>query len=182
MIRQVMLLIVLAAFSVVSVYSQGHTSERARELAAGQQVRLSDTLAVKVTRATTNPFTGVKVKGEPVVVVLGLDAGKKNVTLFYKPTPELSTSELYLTVGNQKLVPRAVIEDFPSLGTDNDKEIEVLDPKEGTGGGTVEFEGQGSISLLFDVPASQSKAPKKLSGKLRVLKPTNEEHSFVAQL
>jgi hypothetical protein len=151
------------------------------QIKAGQVVHLGDSLILKVSKLATSPFTGVAVKGEPIAVAIELDAGNKAVTVSYRASANLGSSELYLTSGASRLAPRAVIEDFPSWGTDNDKEIEVLDPKE-TGGTSVEFEGKGSISLLFDAPSPQAKSPKKLSITLRVVGPKEERHSLVVTI
>jgi len=181
MIKRFLSLFALAALSLQAAYPQtGGTSDSAKQIKAGEIVQLGVGLTLRVAKATKS-FPGVKVKGEPVVVVLDLEGGKKGATLFYKLNTDPRTSDVRLTVGTQRLAPRAVIDDFPSWGKDNDKEVEVVDSK-GVGGVTLTFERKGSVSLLFDVPPDQSKTPQKLSLTLRTIKPTDEVYSFVVAL
>ena len=84
--------------------------------------------------------------------------------------------------GAKKLAPRALIEDFPSWGPDNDKEVDTLDPKENLGGTTLDFRQKGSIALLFDVPLEDAKVQKKLSIMLHMLQPKDQLRSFVVTL
>jgi hypothetical protein len=121
----------------------------------------------------------VKARGEQVAVVLELDAGRQPVTLSYAVSPDTKSSAIYLSAGTQKVAPVAVMEDFPSWGTDNDKEVEVLDASEGAVGSTVEFEGKGYINLLFDVSPAQAKMPRKLTIELKTSKPAQQSHSVV---
>jgi hypothetical protein len=90
-------------------------------------------------------------------------------------------SDIYLTSGNQKSAPRAVMEDFPSWGSDNDKEVELVDPNDG-GAVSLNFRRNGSTALLFDLPGEQLAGPKKLSVVVRTTKPTETEHSVVVTL
>lgn len=75
-----------------------------------------------------------------------------------------------------------MIEDFPSWGGDNDKEIEILKPEDKAVGASLRFQGKGSVSLLFDVPADQAKTQKKLSILIKTVEPTVEEHSFIVSI
>jgi hypothetical protein len=173
----------LAAISVLAIsaaYPQGQGTSR--QFKAGDVVRLSDSLTAKVMKSTPSSFAKVKVKGEAVVVVLELDAGKKGVTLTYKLTADTKLSDVYLASGGQRIAPRAVLEDFPSWGKDNDKEVEVLDATDKSGGVTLTFERKGSIALLFDVPLEQAKTPKTFSMVLRTVKPKDEQLSLVVDL
>ncbi|HWO03115.1 MAG TPA: hypothetical protein VNS63_27990 [Blastocatellia bacterium] len=182
MIRRVFLVLAVATLTIQPSYPQDRTAGSVRQVKAGEVVLFGDSFTVKVSQAAKSPFAGVKVKGEPVVVVLELDGGKKGVTLSYNLTADSRSSDLCLVSGGQKTAPRAVMEDFPSWGSDNDKEIEVLDPKETAGSVSLSFEGKGAVSLLFDVPAAQAKAPRKFSVSLRTLQPRDEAHSFVVNL
>ena len=157
------------------------SAQTARQVKSGELVRVSDGLTVKVTTGAKTPFAKVKLAGAPFVVVVELDAGKNETALSYKLTADAKSSDLYLTVGTKKLVPRAVMEDFPSWGGDNDKEVEAVDPRD-DGAVSLSFKRAGSISLLFDVPADQASAPKKLSILVRTVKPAEAEHSFVVTL
>lgn len=144
-------------------------------------VRLAEGLTLKVTTGTKGLFPTVKVKGIPFVVVLELDAGNREVALSYKLSAEVKSSDIQLTSGNQRFAPRAVMEDFPSWGSDNDKEVELVDPAD-SGDVSLNFRKAGSVSILFDLPADQVAAPKKLSVAVRTLKPSEEEHSVIVTL
>jgi hypothetical protein len=182
MIRKLFFLTVVAVLAIQTAYSQSPGPDAAKPLRAGQLVQLSNSVTFKVTRAAKSPFTGVKVQGQAVVIVLDLDAGKKSATISYQLSANPKLSEIYLTDGAQKIAPLAVIEDFPSWGEDNDKEIEILDPAEKSGGVNLNFQQKGAVSLLFDVPVEQAKTPQKLSIKIRAVTPTDEQHSFVVTL
>jgi hypothetical protein len=177
--KRLMVLIAIAALSATGVYSQGPT-ESPRQVKAGDVIQLGATVNLRVTKSAKSPFAGVKVQGSPLVVVLEFDGGK-SASVSYKLTPD-PKSELYLTSGAQKIAPLAALEDFPSWGADNDKEIEVLDPKDSLGIVTLNFAQKGTVSLLFDVPAAQAKTPQKFSLMLRTIKPTKEKFSFVVNL
>jgi hypothetical protein len=174
-------LVVLTA-TPIQFAQQPRTAEASKQIKIGDMTRLDEDLAVKVTTSPAAAFGTVSVKGQSLVVVIEMDAGKKAVTLSYKATPDSRSSDLYLTSGNARFAPRAVIEDFPSWGSDNDKEVEVLDPKDSAGESDVEFEGKGSILLLFDVPEGQARAAKALSVTIRTIKPKAQQHSFVVNL
>jgi hypothetical protein len=145
---------------------------------AGEAIPIGDTLFIKVNKSTT-PFAGVKLKGEAFVAVLEMESGKKGATLFYKITANPDTSQIFLMSGTKKIAPRAVIEDFPSWGQDNDKDIDTLDPKDTVGGTTITFQQKGSVSILFDVPLEEARNPKKLSVGLRIVQPKEDERTFV---
>ena len=180
--RKMLFLTVVAVLAIQTAYSQSRSSDSPKLLKSGELVQISDGVTFRVTRATKSPFTSVKLGGQAVVVVLDLDAAKKSVTISYQLSANPKLSEVYLTDGAQKMAPSAVIEDFPSWGADNDKEIEILDPTEKVGGVNLSFQRKGSVSLLFDVPVEQAKALQKLSIKLRTIKPTDEQHSFLVTL
>jgi hypothetical protein len=181
MIRKVLFLLAVGMLAIHLAQPQSQAADSVKEVKAGEALLLGDILLVKVTQSNKSAFPGIKIKGEPLIVVLELDAGKKGVTLSYNLSADPKSSELYLTSGTQRSAPRAVIEDFPSWGSDNDKEVELLDPK-GAGSSSLEFEGKGSISLLFDVPVAQAKGPKKLSMVLRTVQPKREQLSIVVNL
>ena len=179
--RKMLFLTVVAVLAIQTAYSQSPGSDSPRLLKSGELVQLSDAVTFRVTRATKSPFTSVKTGGQAVVVVLDLEA-RRSVTISYQLSANPKLSEIYLTDGAQKMAPKAVIEDFPSWGADNDKEIEVLDPMEKAGGINLSFQKKGSVSLLFDVPVEQAKTLQKLSIKLRTATPTAEQHSFLVTL
>ena len=182
MVKRLILLLAMSALAAHAVFSQGKTADSAEQAKAGEVLQFAEGLTVRVTKSPTSQFSAVKLKGAPVVVIIDFDGARKNTSLSYKLTPDAKTSEIYLSSGVQKLAPLAVIEDFPSWGTDNDKEAEVLDPKEKGGGVVLSFRQKGSISLLFDVPAEQAKAPMKFSMRLRTIEPKDEQHSYVVSL
>ena len=179
--RKFLLLLAVSALAINVAYPQSPGADSARQVKAGEVVTIGSSLFVRVTKSTKS-FEGVKVKGAAFVVDLEMDAGKLGATLSYKLTANPGSSEIYLVSGAQKLAPRAVVEDFPSWGTDNDKEVETLDPKDTIGGVTLTFQRKGSISLLFDVPLEEAKTPKKLSVVLRMVQPKDDQRSFVATL
>jgi hypothetical protein len=181
MMKKGLLVLTMLGLTANFAYTQSQRSEAARQVQAGEVVPFGDNLFVKVSKSTKQ-FAGVKVKGEAVVVVLDMDAGKSGATLFYNLTADPATTELFLLSGTKKLAPRAVIEDFPSWGKDNDQEVDTLDPKETIGGVTLNFQQKGSIALLFDVPPEDAKTPKKLSVALRMVLPKDERRSFVVTL
>ena len=172
-------LILAAVFALIS--QSGFAQNPVRQAKAGEVVRLTEGLTVRVGKAVKSPFANVKVAGEPFVVVLELDAGLKDTALSYQITADVKTSEVSLTSGTQRIAPRAVVEDFPSWGEDNDKEVELITPQD-KGGASISFRKTGSISILFDLPAGQPAAGRKLSLVLRTLKPAEEKHSIVVTL
>jgi hypothetical protein len=170
----------IVAISTTAVYSQGPATDAPRQVKAGEVIKLGSTINLRVTKSAKSPFTGVKTKGAPLVVVLEFEGGK-GASVSYKLTPD-AKSDLYLMSGAQKIAPLAVIEDFPSWGTDNDKEIEVLDPKDSVGGVTLSFAQKGTVSLLFDLSAEQAKTAQKFSLMVHTIKPNNERFSFVVSM
>jgi len=165
-----------AMLLVQSGYSQSSQAK------AGDLVSLSEGITIRVTKAAKSPFGSVKVKGEPLVVVLELDAGKKNARLGYKLGTDAAWSDIYLEGGDKRFGPRAVVEDFSSWGNDNDKEVEVLDPKDKTVGASLQFRGKGSLYLLFDVPSEQARTQKKLTIVIETIESTAQEHTVVVTL
>ena len=176
--KRLILFVAIAALSATAVYPQSQASGTPRQAKAGEVVQLGVGLNLRVTKSAKSPFTGVKLQGSPLIVVLEFDGGK-GASVSYKLTPD-AKSDLYLMSGAQKISPLAVIEDFPSWGTDNDKEVEVLDPKDKIGIVTLNFAQKGTVSLLFDLSAEQAKAPQKIS--LIVRTPKNESFSVVVNL
>lgn len=166
--------------AISTLHAQSRDLNSTIEVNAGEVARLGS-LTIRVSKSALSPFSAVKSNGEPVVVVLEFDAGRKNATIFYKLSADSKKSDLYLGSGEQRQAPRAMIEDFPSWGADNDKEVEILDPKDAAGT-TLSFSGRGTITLLFDVPPAQAKTSKKLSITLRAVQPKGEQRSFVVRL
>jgi hypothetical protein len=179
--RRALLLIAVLLLAINVAYPQGQRTEAQRQVKAGEVVPFGESLFVKIARST-KPFAGVKTKGEAVVIALEMDSGKQGATLYYKLSADPSATEVYLLSGDKKLAPRAVIEDFPSWGDDNDKEVEVLDPKDKIGAVTLNFQQKGAVLLLFDVPLEDAKTPKRLSAVLRMVQPKDEQRSFVVSL
>ena len=172
-------LLVLSAVIVLAIQlTNVDKTVFAAQQKAGEAIPIGETLFIKVNKATT-PFTGVKLKGEAFVAILEMESGKKGATLFYKISANPDKSEIFLMSGTKKIAPRAVIEDFPSWGQDNDKEIDTLDPKDTVGGTTLTFQQKGSVSILFDVPLEDARTPKKLSVALRMVQPKDDERTFV---
>ena len=157
------------------------SAQTARPVRAGEIVRVAEGLTLRVTTGAKSPFTNVKLKGTPFVVVLELDGGNKETALSYQLSTDVKSSDVYLTSGNQRFAPRAVMEDFPSWGSDNDKEVELVDPRDG-GAVSLSFRKAGSVSILFEVPPDQAATPKKLTVSVRTLKPTEQQHSLIVTL
>ena len=153
----------------------------ARQAKAGEVITLGESLFIKVSKATAS-FSRVKLKGEAFVVVIEMDSGKKGATLSYKINTDPDSTQIFLMSGAKKIAPRAVIEDFPSWGQDNDKEVDILDPKETIGGTTLTFQQKGTLSILFDVPPEDARTPKKVSVALRMVQPKDEDRTFVVTL
>jgi len=177
--KRLLLLAALAALTIQTAYTQTEVTNK--QIKSGESVQLSDNLTVRVMKAPAASFSKVKLKGEALVVVLELDA-KKSASVSYKVTSDPKLSDIYIASGGQRIAPRAVIEDFPSWGTDNDKDVEVLDPTDKSGRVTLTFDRKGSVSLLFDVPTDQAKTTKTFSMILRTLKPKDEQLSLVVDL
>lgn len=179
--KKLLLFVTIAALLSASAaaYSQGQSPDAARQLKSGEWVQLGK-VNVRALRGTKTTFKGVKITGSPVEVQLEFDA-PKSAAVSYKLTPD-AKSDIYLLRGDQKIAPVAVIEDFPSWGSDNDKEVEVLDPKEGVGDVTLNFAQKGSVSLLFDVPADQVKTPQNYKLMVKAIKANNEKFSFIVSL
>lgn len=182
MMKEFLLCAAAMTLAVQAAPPQGRTPGSVRDVSAGEIYRAGSDLKVKVTRSAESPFKGVEVKGEALIAVLELDAGTKNVTLFYNVSADSRTSGLHLKAGTRRYAPRAVMEDFPSWGPDNDKEIEVLDPEDTDGDVTVQFKGKGYIYLLFDVPPARAAAAKKLSLDLRTGDASSLQHSYLVSL
>lgn len=179
--RKALLLLAVFALAINVAYPQSRGAEAPRQVQVGEVVPFGESLFVRAVKAS-KLFSGVKVNGEAVVVVLEMDSGKLGATVFYKLSADPATTEVYLMSGAKKLAPRAVIEDFPSWGDDNDKEVEILDPKDKIGSVTLNFQRKGSVALLFDVAPEDAKSPKKLSVALRMVQPKDEQRSFVVSL
>lgn len=175
MIRTVLFAVALA------LVIEPASAQTARQAKAGEILRLTDALTIKATTGTKALFPNVKLSGSPFVVVIELDAGAKEIALSYKVTADVKSSDIYLTSGNQRFAPRAVMEDFPSWGSDNDKEVELVEPHDG-GAVSLSFKKAGSVSILFDLPVGQAATPKKLSVVVRTLKPSEQEHSLIVSL
>ena len=180
--NKLFLLAAVSALMVNGAYPQNRGTDSARQLKIGEVAQLGDSLTMKVTKGTKSVFKDVKVKGELVVVVFELDAGKKGATLSYQLSADPKLSEVHLAVGAERTAPRAVMEDFPSWGNDNDKDVEVLNSADKAAGVTLTFERKGSVSLLFDVPPEQAKTSQKFSIVFRTIKPKSEQYSFVVNL
>ena len=180
--KRLLLLTAISALTIHAGYSQSQGTSDLRQFKSGEVIKLSDGLTARITKSTMSSFAAVKMTGQPVVVLLELDAGKKGVTLFYNLSADSKLSEVYVAMGTQRIAPRAVIEDFPSWGADNDKEVEILDPADKSGSVTLTFERKGSLALLFDVPLDQARTPQKFSIMLRTVLPKDEQHSFVVNL
>jgi hypothetical protein len=168
-----------SAFLSGAAYSQGQSADTAKQLKSGEWIQLGK-VNVRALRGTKTTFKDVKLTGSPVEVLLEFDSAK-SAAVSYKLTPD-AKSDIYLLKGEQKIAPVAVIEDFPSWGADNDKEVEVLDPKDSIGDVTLNFAQKGSVSLLFDVPAEQGKAPQTFKLMIKAIKANNEKFSFVVSL
>jgi len=179
--RKVVLVAVFFALTVSVAYPQSQNAQTARQVQSGEVVPFGESVFVRVVKSSKS-FSGVKVKGEPMVVVLEMDSGKIGATMFYNLSADPGATEIFLLSGTKKLAPSAIVEDFPSWGDDNDKEVEVLDPKDKLGGTTLNFQKKGSIALLFDVPIEDAKTQKKLSVALRLVKPKDEQRLFVVSL
>jgi hypothetical protein len=177
MIRRASIIAAVFALITQSAFAQSPV----KQVKAGETVKLTEGLTVRVTKAVRSPFANVKTKGEPFVVVLELDAGLKETALSYQITADAKTSEVSLTSGTQQVAPRAVVEDFPSWGEDNDKEVDLISPQD-KGAASISFRKTGSISILFDLPAGQPAAGRKHTLVLRTLKPAEEQHSIVVTL
>ena len=179
--KKALILVAILAATVTVSYSQGGTATTPRQVRAGEVIPFGESVFVKVVKATKQ-FPAVPLKGEAFVAVIEMEAGKAGATIFFNVSANPASTEIYLMSGTKKLAPTAVIEDFPSWGTDNDKEVEILDPKEKVGGTTLNFQRQGSVALLFDVPVEDAKAQKKLSVAMRLVQPKDELRSFVVTL
>src|SRR5215510_3234372 len=170
--------IIIISVAIVLAVQLANINPASAQVRAGEVIPVGDSLFIKVSRTTT-PFAGVKLKGEAFVVVLEMESGKKGATLFYKINTNPDSSQIFLMSGTKKIAPRAVLEDFPSWGQDNDKEIETLDPKDAIGGTTLIFQQKGTLSILFDVPPEEARTPKKLSVALRLVQPKEDDRTFV---
>jgi hypothetical protein len=168
-------------FLAQAVYAQSG-SDSLKQAKAGDTIKVVEGVTIRITKTEKSSFKGVNVKGEAFVVVLELDTGKKRARIGYQLSTDPRWSDVYLTSGEQTMGPRAVIEDFPSRGSDNDKEIEVLDPRDKAVGATLQFQGKGSVSLLFDVPTEKVKSQKKLTINLQTVEPSQEQISFTVTI
>jgi hypothetical protein len=175
--KRLILFLAIAAIITPAVYPQGQAADSPRQVKSGEWFQLGTTIKVRAVRGTKVQFNGVKLQGSPVEVLIEFDGGK-NSNVAYKLTPD-AKSDIYLMKGDQEIAPVAVMEDFPSWGADNDKEIEVLNPKESVGNVTLNFSQKGSVSLLFDVPAEQMKPPQNFKLVVNSIKANGAKFSFV---
>src|SRR6185437_3793859 len=98
MMRKFLLFVSVVALTINVAYPQSKGGDSARQVKSSELVPIGETFFVKAAR-TTRVFEGVKVKSEPVVVALDMDAGKKGATLYYKLTADPGSSEIYLLSG-----------------------------------------------------------------------------------
>jgi len=175
--KRLILFVAMAAILSPAVYSQGgQTTDSSRQVKSNEWIQLGKTINMRVIRGSKILFPGVKLKGSPIFALLEFDGGK-NSSVSYKLTPD-AKSDIYLMKGEQKIFPVAVMEDFPSWGEDNDKEVEVLTPKD-IGDVTLNFGQKGSVSLLFDVSAEQMKPPLTFKLIVNSIRANQEKYSFV---
>jgi uncharacterized protein YkvS len=181
MIRRVLMFAAAFALVTQSAFTQTSGDGSVKQAKAGEIVRLTQGLTLRVTKAVKSPFANVKVMGESFVVVLELDSGIKETALSYQITTDPKSSGVSLTSGNLKVAPRALVEDFPSWGEDNDKEVELVTPQD-KGAVSISFRRTGSIFILFDLPSGQAATSKNLSVVLKTTKPKEEQHSVSVTL
>lgn len=175
--KKFLLFVAIAAILAPAVYSQGQAADSPRQVKGGEWFQLGSTINLRVMRGSKVLFTGVKIQGSAIFALLEFEGGKGS-SVSYKLTPD-AKSDIYLTKGDQKIFPVAVMEDFPSWGADNDKDVEVLNPRESVGAVTLNFAQKGWVSLLFDVSAEQMKAPQIFKLIVNTIKANNTKYSFV---
>lgn len=177
--KKLILFVAIAAVLVPAVYSQGPAPDAPRQVKSGEWIPLGTAIKVRAARATKKSFNGVKLQGSPLEVVIEFES-VKNASIAYKVTPD-AKSDIYLLKGDQKIAPLAMVEDFPSWGADNDKEIEVLDSKD-PGGVTLNFAQKGVVSLLFDLSPALSKEPQNFKLMVNGITANGAKYSFVVNL
>ena len=176
--KRFILFVAMATILVPAGYSQA--PDAPQQVKAGVWVPLGTTINARAVQATKKTFNGVKLQGTAVEVLIEFNA-TKSASIAYKLSPD-AKSDIYLLKGDQKISPIAVVEDFPSWGADNDKEVEVLNPRDSIGDVTLNFTQKGSVSLLFDVPADSNKAPQNFKLMVNNIKANTAKYSFVVSL
>jgi hypothetical protein len=180
--KKFILFAALAALLAPAVYSQNPTGAPV-ELKGDVWTPLGTTLKARFTRGWNGPklpTDAVKVKGNAMFAMIEFQA-TKSATVSYKTTPD-DKSDIYLVKDGQKIAPIAVMEDFPSWGEDNDKEVELLTSRNSPGSTTLNFSQTGWLNILFDVPLEQMKPPQNFKLMVRSLKANNQTYSFAVSL
>ena len=182
MVRRSLKFLLLMALIVHTTFAQERLRRVSKEFKAREVISLGETMTVKGASGARPLTSGLKIKGESFVAVLDFDAGKKAAGVTYNLSLDPENSGIWLLINGKKFSPVAVMDDFPSWGSNNDKEIEPIEKEDGDSSPSLRFEGRGSISFIFDLPAGSAKAPKKLSVSLQSTEPKLASHEFIVSL
>jgi len=113
-----------------------------------------------VTKGKTSEFKSIPVAGRPFVVDVVFNMPSSDFSMNYSVNISPSFAEFYLGQDEEKIVPKAMIDDFPALSNDDPKEKEPKILEQGTTySHSRNFTGRGRIALLFDLPPDLKDAP-----------------------
>jgi hypothetical protein len=154
--RSLKLLLIMAFVIVQTTFAQERPRRASKEFKAREVISLGDAMTVKGAPGVRPLISGLKFKGESFVAVLDFNA-KKAAGIIYNLSIDPDTTGVALLIGGKKYAPVATMDDFPSWGRDNDKEIEPLEKDDTEGSVSVRFDGRGSVSFFFDLPAGSGK-------------------------
>jgi hypothetical protein len=119
----------------------------------GKTLSLGSGAILKVSRGRPSNFKGVSAKGEPLAVDLIFTLPEDGKTLSYFLHRSPSFAEFYVERGGERITPIARIEDYPSMMKDEKRQPEQNALEESYSYSTSRsFSGQGTLSLLFDLP------------------------------
>ena len=119
----------------------------------GKPLTLGPGATLKVVRGSAGKFKGIPVKGDAFAVDFIFTMPENGETLSYFLHRNPSFADFDVSIGGKKITPVARLEDLPnSLSNDDGKpEIQVLEEDYSYSRST-NFNGQGTLSLLFDLP------------------------------
>jgi hypothetical protein len=105
-------------------------------------------------------FPGVKVAGKPFVADLVFNFPETGSILFYFLHRSPNLADIYVKVGEEKFAPVAYAEDFPPTFADEKRSREVKALEEDYSySRNRNFQGEGVVSLLFDLPKEAKDRP-----------------------
>lgn len=119
----------------------------------GKTLNLGSGATLKIAKGKPSNFKGIPVSGEAMAVdlIFTLADSSQGISYFLHRSPNFA--EFYVESGGEKITPIARIEDFPIMLTDGKREPELKILEENFSySKSSTFTGEGTVSLLFDMP------------------------------